>query len=62
MMLPESEGHVKRYIITSGTKLGVMHMVDVYDGERHVKHYNVATMKQARNIVKGLKIAHAERT
>ena len=51
----ETKMKTKRYIITSGRKSGVMNMVDVYDADRHIAHYNCATMKQCRNIVKGLK-------
>ena len=45
----------RRYTITNGKKLGVMHMVDVYEGELHISHYNVKTLKRCREIVKALK-------
>ena len=41
---------MKRIVITNGRRMGVMHMVDVYIGVRHVRHYNCRTMKQAREI------------
>jgi hypothetical protein len=45
-----------KYKITNGKKSGVMHMVDVYDGDRHIRHYNVFTIKRAREIVAELKL------
>ena len=50
----------RRYTITKGKKSGVMHMVDVYEGERHIIHYNVGTLKRCREIVKELKMQGQE--
>ena len=45
----------KRYTITNGKKSGVMHMVDVYEGDRHILHYNVFTLRRCRELVRELK-------